>query len=120
MEDIKVSYEKEIEGRRLGKSPSKSDPRLLQASKYTVGDAPAVYDFWSSRAPFPLRTFGNTQYGDCTKASQALLAMRMERIETRQTPSISDAEIIQNYFAMTTRLYGGGDTGAYEIDALNE
>jgi hypothetical protein len=120
MEDIKVSYEQEVQGRRLGKSPSKSDTKLLQMSKYTVGDAPAVYDFWSSRAPFPLRTFGNTQYGDCTKASQALLAMRMERIETRQTPSISDTEIINNYFAMTARLYGGGDTGAYEIDALNE
>jgi hypothetical protein len=45
--------------------------------------------------------------------------MRMERIETRNTPALADEEIIRVYLEMTRELYGGGDTGAYETDALS-
>jgi hypothetical protein len=112
----------EGEDKRLGKAPAKSHPKMLSFSDYVKADVPVPERtrFWRDRAPFPIRHFGNTQYGDCTKASQALFAMRMERIEYRKTISIADDEIVNNYLAMTARLYNGGDTGAYELDALNE
>jgi hypothetical protein len=44
--------------------------------------------------------------------------MRMERLEQRRDIDIPDAEVLRVYYAMTTRMYGGGDTGAYEGDAL--
>lgn len=107
---------------RLGKAPARSDHRLLQLAHFmdTVKTPPKATNFWKHKTSFPLRSFGNRQYGDCTRASQALLSMRMERIETRRTPVISDEEVIRVYFEMSDRLYGGGDNGAFEIDALNE
>jgi hypothetical protein len=44
---------------------------------------------------------------------------RFERIERRRTINLDDQEVIDKYLAMTSRLYGGGDTGAYEEDALS-
>jgi hypothetical protein len=43
----------------------------------------------------------------------------MERIEQRRTVEITKAETLRVYYALTQRLYGGGDTGAYETDALD-
>lgn len=108
---------------KLGKLPAKSSLKALQFSDYLKAEPkilPDATNFWTKRAPFPLRSFGNNQYGDCTRASQAHAAMRMERCETRQTPKITDEEVVRVYFDMTKRLYGGGDTGAYETDALSE
>lgn len=81
---------------------------------------PVRTKFWTRRAPFPIRSFGNTLMGNCTRAKQAIAAMRMERIEVRQTPKIDDSEPIRVYREMSDRLYGGGDNGAYETDALSE
>lgn len=110
-----------IPEKRLGKAPRKIDPRNLQFAKYIKAVIlPKATNFWKKRSPFPLRSFGNNEYGDCTRASQALLSMRMERLETKRTPQITDQEVIRVYLEMTQKLYGGGDTGAYELDALNE
>jgi hypothetical protein len=109
----------------LGKLAPKNDPRQLMFAKFeggklkTVDAAPLVSDFWKSRAKFPAHSYGNTNIGDCTRASQAAFATRMERIEQKRTIEISEAEVERVYYAMTEKLYGGGDTGAYEIDALN-
>jgi hypothetical protein len=118
----KVHYEQEVEGKRIGKAPAKSHPLMLNFSNYAKADIiiPEKTSFWKNRTAFPIRHYGNTMYGDCTKASQAILATRMERIESRITIMITDEEIINNYLAMSQRLYGGGDNGAYEIDALSE
>lgn len=106
----------------LGRMPRRSDVRALLFSNFVKQQAqlPAKFDFWAKRKPFPLRTFGNTEVGDCTRAKQAVAAMRMERIEQRRTPQITDEEVLRVYYDMTARLYGGGDTGAYETDALSE
>jgi hypothetical protein len=109
------------EGKRLGKRPARGDSRTLNFARFVdVAKVPAKYDPWKKRAKFPARSFQNTSIGDCTRASQAVMAMRLERVETRRTPQIDDAEVSRVYFAMTDRLYGGGDTGAYELDALSE
>jgi hypothetical protein len=109
--------------RLLGRRPAKSDVRALRFSMFAGRELttppPSTSNFWRKRASFPMRTFGNQRYGCCTRASQAILAMRMERIETRATPKISDDEIVRVYTEMSDRLYGGGDNGAYETDALN-
>lgn len=109
---------------RLGSLPAKSSMKALQFADFQTTDAfsriPAFSKFWTKRAPFPLRTFGNNQYGNCTRAKQANAAMRMERLETRATPEITDEEVIRVYVDMSNRLYGGGDNGAYETDALGE
>lgn len=116
--------------RMLGKLEPKVDERNLMAARYmgTAVAPPETYDFmngrgslvtgrrrkYGTRKPLPARTFGNNQYGDCTKASQANALMRLERLEQRRTVVIPDAEVIAQYLAMT----GGADEGWYELDAI--
>jgi len=107
---------------RLGKMPAKSSTKSLLFSDFIKADLPEpppAYNFWKKRAPFPLNYYGNDTHGDCTIASQANMALRMERIETRRTPEFTDNAILTVYYNMTERLYGGGDTGAFETDALD-
>lgn len=108
-------------GVRLGKLQAKSSTKALLFDhflKRTDVAVPEKFDFWGKRAKFPLRSFGNTQHGCCTVASQALAAMRSERLEQRRTIDIPTDNVLKAYYDMTDRLYGGGDTGAYETDAL--
>ncbi len=108
--------------KKLGRLPSRSDTRALMFARFAAAPKklPKATNFWSRRAAFPIRTFGNTQVGNCTRAKQAIASMRMERIETTRTPRITDQEIVRVYREMSERLYGGGDNGAFETDALSE
>lgn len=120
---IKPFGEQEIvKKKRIGGMPARSEVKLLMMANFIKPTLapPDEYNIWKKRSKFPLRSFGNTDYGCCTRASQALLSMRMERLETTQTPKIADDEVIRVYFEGTQKYYGGGDTGMYEIDALNE
>lgn len=123
--------------KQLGGKPARSDPRTLNFARFVQLDkVPTTHDPWKRRTPFLPRKFGNDVLGDCTRASQALFATRLERVETRRTPQILDAEVERVYFDMTWREYGDGksgaamppewstpggpgDVGAYELDALN-
>src|SRR3954447_21487763 len=127
---------------KLGKLPAKSNRKALLFEDFVqpaaIDKVPDNFNFWAKRAAFPSRMFGNDVYGDCTRASQAEAAMHMERIETKATPRITDAEVIRAYFEMTWRRYsddgpngapmpswwmgagGPGDLGAYETDALSD
>lgn len=107
---------------RLGRLPAKADTRALFLNRFSALDGPpppAATNFWPRRVGFPLRTFGNLEWGDCTIAKQAQAAMRMERLEQHRTITVTDEEVIRVYRALSDRLYGGGDNGAYEVDALN-
>jgi hypothetical protein len=125
--------------RKFGKLPAKSSTKALLFEKFVKAvEVPDEFNFWKRKAKFPSRMFGNDVYGDCTRASQAEAAMHMERIETKATPRITDAEVIRAYFEMTWRRYsddgpngapmpswwmgagGPGDLGAYETDALSD
>lgn len=124
--------ENQSPGPKLGRLPRISDTRALLYHRFASPRKalPEVYDFWAKRAPFPLVSFGNMSYGDCTRAKQAVAMLRMERIETRRTPTIDPAEVVRAYFEMTYRRYGvgipggqpsyEGDVGAYETDALSD
>lgn len=122
MENNKVAYEVEQENRRIGKAPSKSHPLMLSAANY-LGKAiviPEVFNYWSKRKKLPSDIdYGNDNNGDCTFASQAVMALKMELQERRRLISIDTDEILRVYYNLTKRLYGGGDTGAYELDALS-
>jgi hypothetical protein len=120
--EVSIENSPLINGVRLGKAPARSEPKLLQLASFmdTQKNPPKATNFWHKRSSFPLRSFGNRTYGDCTRASQALLSMRMERLETKRTPIITDEEVVRVYFEMSKRLYDGTDNGAFEIDALNE
>jgi hypothetical protein len=79
-------------GKCLGKKPARSDPRLLAFARFVQLDrVPATYNPWKKRAAFPARTYGNRDYGCCTRASQANHMTRLERIETKRTPRGSAA-----------------------------
>jgi hypothetical protein len=118
---IKAAFEIQVDNRRTGKAPARSHMKMLQLGNYLKTDkpVPTKYDFWKGKVPFLPYDVGNNEYGDCTFASQALLAQRMERREQRKTVQIPKNSIVQAYFTLTERLYGSGDTGAYEMDALN-
>lgn len=108
-------------GKRLGRRPMKSTRKaLLFSDFFRFLDVPKSNRYWMRRAPLPLRTYGNTEFGSCTRSKQAVAATRMERIEQRRLIKITDEEIVRVYREMSDRLYGGGDNGAYEDDALNE
>lgn len=107
--------------RRLGRLPLKSTRRALQFSDFfKFVSLPMKTGYWTKKKPLDRRTFGNDNYGDCTRAKQAYAAIRMERIEQKRTIDITDEEVIRVYIDMSNRLYGGGDNGAYEDDALNQ
>jgi hypothetical protein len=116
-----IHTEETVEGKRLGKAPARSHLLQLNLSDYLKKDVavPKVYNYWAKRKPFQPYDVGNNEYGCCTIASQVLLAQRMERIEQNRTIVIPKDNILKTYFDLTKRLYGGGDTGAYELDALN-
>lgn len=105
--------------RRLGRLPMKTTRKaLLFSDFFKFVKLPPKQEYWTKKTPLPLRTFGNTSYGCCTIAKQAVASMRMERIEQRKLIDISDEEVIRVYLDLSERLYGGGDNGAYEDDAL--
>lgn len=106
----------------LGRRPTRSDTRALLFSRFAAAPPvlPSRTHFWPRRRPFSIRTFGNTEWNNCTRAKQAIAMLRMERIETRSTATIDDAEPIRVYQSMIHRLYNGEDAGAYETDALSE
>lgn len=117
-----LNEQAEADSKRLGKLPAKSSLKQLHFApliKPVVPTPPSVVNFWVRQAPFVARTFGNQSHGCCTIASQAVAAMRMERLEQKRTIQFSTSEILRVYYNMTKELYGGGDTGAYEVDALS-
>ena len=106
---------------RLGRLPRKSTVKaLLFSDFFNFVQLPKSQTYWVKKTPLPLCSFGNLSLGDCTRAKQATATLRMERLEQRKTVTITDAEVIRVYREMSDRLYGGGDNGAYEDDALNE
>lgn len=107
--------------RRLGRLPLKMSRKALQFSDFfKYLKLPAKTYNWTRRKPIPIRTYGNLQYGDCTRAKQAVAASRMEKLEQNRLIEITDDEIIRVYREMCIRVYGSdADNGAYEDDALS-
>jgi hypothetical protein len=119
-----TAYAAPVEGRMIGKAPARASTKSLLFSNYVKKDLvkklPASSNFWKGKKASPLRSFGNREHGDCTRASQAGFQIDLERREQRRLINITDEEVVRVYYNMTSRLYGGGDTGAYEEDALSD
>lgn len=108
--------------RRLGRLPLKTTRKALQfVDFFKFVDVPKSSNYWRRKSPVPVRTFGNNEFGNCTRAKQAYAIMRMERLEQKRTPEITDEEVVRVYMDMIQRLYGSTeDNGAYEDDALGQ
>lgn len=99
---------------KLGKHKHKQDDRTVKLALVldeTV-PIPSVFDFDKGRAKFPIKVWGNDDYGDCVMATRANQLLRLERVETRRTVPITDKEVIDKYFELT----GGADDGLNMLD----
>lgn len=109
-------------GRELGRMPHKGDERAIRhaAMFRTAAKVADVLRPFRPKRAYPREAYNNDIEGNCTRASQAIAAVRLELLEQRRRISFDNAEITRAYREMTMRLYGGGDTGGYETDALSE
>lgn len=111
-------------GRELGRLPRKGDERDILSERVfrmlRASEIPERFRPYRPKRPYPREAYHNDTEGNCTRASQAIAAIRLELLEQRRRIAIPASEVTRVYRDMTARLYGGGDTGAYETDALSE
>lgn len=96
---------------RLGKKEHKPDPKTLHLSAVISPhvDAPARFDFDHGRTSFPRSPWGNLEWGDCVKASQANGLLRLERLETHRTPKVTEQDVVEAYKRQTGSQTPGDD-----------
>jgi hypothetical protein len=102
---------------RFGKAPAKRDDRNLKLSAVLRAPValPAEYDFDVNHNGVPTPMFGNDQYSDCVIAGRAHQTLRFETAEQGILISITDKDVLREYFKET----GGDDTGLVMLDSLN-
>ncbi|SFF15484.1 hypothetical protein [Spirosoma endophyticum] len=104
---------------KLGKARARKDPRTLQFSKLMKAPfdlvIPDAYDFDVKHSGIPTPMYANDKLGDCVIAGRAHHTLRFEVIEQNQIISISDQDVISEYFLET----GGMDNGVVVLDSLN-
>src|SRR5713101_1244708 len=101
---------------KLGKAPAKRDDRNLKFASVLLA-APALppsYDFDLSHSGIPTPMFGSDVHGDCVIAGRAHQTLRFEDIEQGSVISISDSDVLKEYFNET----GGADNGLVVLDSL--
>ncbi len=93
-----------MSGFRLGKKEYAYDPRTLKMAAFMDTEAivaPPKFDFDYRRSPFPIRVWGNDQWGDCVLAGQCNEILRLERVEKRRTILLQDKDCVAMYKKMT-------------------
>jgi hypothetical protein len=83
-----------------------SDKTLLLAPFIADVSYPKEFNFDHNRASFSNNVWGNDAWGDCVKAGQTNHLLRLERVETRQTPKITDDDVVAEYKAESQREFG--------------
>lgn len=103
---------------KLGKQAYVPDPRTVKLARVmdSTFPIPSVYNFDKGRRPFPASAYGNLQWGDCVMAGRTNHLIRLERVETRRTPRITDRMVVKRYLELT----GGEDTGLVVLEALRD
>src|ERR1700681_3164425 len=103
---------------KLGKATAKRDNRNLMCAAILKAPVkvPLEYDFDLKHPGIPTPMFGNDVNGDCVIAGRAHQTLRFEDIEQGSEISISDADVLKEYFKET----GGPDAGLVVLDSLNE
>jgi len=106
---------------KFGKLPKKIDKRTLQLKNFLVyKNLPLLPEEYNVDSEFidliDNNTYNNTVYGDCVIAGRAHMTLRFEYFEEGILISITDDEVINEYFKES----GGLDTGLYMLNSLNE
>lgn len=100
------------------------DTRTLHLDKVVNSDiqAPVSWDFDSGRKPFVSHMWGNDDYGDCECAGRANYLLRLQRLQTKTTPNITDDDVIALYKMITGCQEAGdnNDTGMSTITNLSQ
>lgn len=110
---------------KLGKQEYVHDERTLRLHEILrteVVHAPTTFDFDNGRKPFARKKWGNDAYGDCVLAGRANHLVRLERIETRYSPPLTNQQVIDLYRAMTGCQQPGDshDSGLVTLYALRD
>lgn len=102
---------------KLGKAPVKRDDRNLRFAAILRApvSVPAEYDFDLQHPGIPTPMFGNDAHGDCVIAGRAHQTLRFELIEQGAKLTITDNEVLKEYFKES----GGQDSGLIVLDSLN-
>lgn len=105
----------------LGLAPKHVDPRTLQARAILGAGTwtpPASYSFDAEKAaagaPLPTPMYANDRYGDCVIAARAHQTLRFELNEQGTIPSITDAEVVNQYLKES----GGVDSGLVALYSM--
>lgn len=103
---------------KLGRVKSPRDPRNLMFADFlrTPLATPRQYDFDIAHPGIPTPMFANDQYGDCVMAGRAHQTLRFELLEVGKTLSISDNDVLREYFTET----GGEDSGLDPVSSLKD
>src|ERR1700682_527741 len=103
---------------KLGKAAAKPNKHNLMYAAILKAPVkvPDEYDFDITHPGIPTPMFGNDVHGDCVIAGRAHQTLRFEDIEQGSVISISDADVLKEYFKET----GGPDAGLVVVDSLNE
>jgi hypothetical protein len=103
---------------KLGKAAAKRDQRNLKFAAILRAPVtpPPEYDFDLNHPGIPTPMFGNNVHGDCVMAGRAHQTLRFEDIEQGSVISISEADVLKEYFKET----GGADDGLVTLDSLKE
>jgi hypothetical protein len=101
---------------KLGKAPARRDKRNLKfaAILRTPVALPDEYDFDVLHLGVPTPMFGNDRYGDCVIAGRAHQTLRFELMEQQELISISENDVVNEYFKET----GGPDEGLVVLSSL--
>lgn len=109
---------------RLGKQLYEHDERTLMLARYMLPDirVPEKFDFDKGRRPFPLRTWGNDEWGDCVIAGEANQLLRLERVEQRRTIPLDNSTVVERYKQLTGSASPGdaNDNGLVVLDAFRD
>jgi len=102
---------------KLGKLPAElSDKDLLLKSVIKTVTIPTEYDFDSTHPGLPYPMFANDEYGCCVMSGRAHQTLRFELVEQKKILSITDQDVLKEYFAET----GGDDSGLIVSRSLRE
>lgn len=110
------------ENKLLGAKEKKFDARNLMMTTFVdLSKSPPVNFNLEKRYKRPFSPYHTQRMGSCTISSQAEALRHWERAEQFGRDIFIPEDIIDaRYVDLSNRLYGGGDNGAYELDALKD
>lgn len=102
---------------KLGKRRVRQDKRNFQLRALIANrlKVPSEYSFDVVHPGIPLKMYANDRAGCCVISARASQTVRFELLEQKKVISITDKEVLNQYFKET----GGSDVGLYLLDSLN-